>query len=159
MERRWISHGWGTDAGGIIDRLDAVLADDDFDWQSLYIQIQAAGITDPHFHWNNFGNVTIGLIQDLIEGIAKRDMDIANSMSISISKMACYMLNSSWFGGKFELSDFLPFVTTEAEKSDSTGITKPTAVAFRKLIKQNRLPNKVITAASSYMDTIAKLAS
>lgn len=135
------------------------MADDDFDWQSLYIQIQTAGITDPHFHWNNFGNVTIGLIHDLIEGIAKRDMDIANSMSISVSKMACYMLNSSWFGGKFELSDFLPFVTNDTEKSDSTGITKSTAVAFRKLIKENRLPNKVITAASAYMDDITKLTS
>jgi hypothetical protein len=139
--------------------LDEALEEDYFDWRSLYIQIQTAGITDPHYHWQNFGNVTIGLIHELIEGIAKRDMDVANAMSVSVSKMACYMLNSSWFGGKFELKDFLPFMAEESTEPKPDRITKDTAIAFRRLIKENRLPNKVITAASAYMDDISALAS
>ena len=139
--------------------MDETLEDGYFDWQSLYIQIQTAGITDPHFHWQNFGNVTIGLIQDLLEGIAKRDTDIANAMSVSVSKMACYMLNSSWFGGKFELKDFLPFMAEETTEPKADRITKDTAIAFRQLSKENRLPNKVITATSPYMDDIIALSS
>jgi hypothetical protein len=95
----------------------------------------------------------------LIEGIAKRDMDVANAMSVSVSKMACYMLNSSWFGGKFQLKDFLPFMAEESSEPKADRITKDTAIAFRRLIRENRLPNKVITAASAYMDDISALAS
>lgn len=135
--------------------MDEVLGEDLFDWQSLYIQIQTAGITDPHYHWNNFGNVTIDLIETLLKGIAKRDIELANAMSASVSKMACHMLNSSWFGGKFELSDFLPFMI---DGQDPSKITKETAVAFRRLVKENKLPNKVIASASPYMDDIFKLA-
>jgi hypothetical protein len=138
--------------------LDEHLAADLFDWRSLYVQIQTAGITDPHYHWSNFGNVTIDLINEVIKSIAERDMDMANSMSISTSRMACLMLNSQWFGGKFDIKDFIPFVRDVDNKpSDNNAITRETAIAFRKAMKDNWLPNKVIAASSNYMDDIAKL--
>jgi hypothetical protein len=138
--------------------LDEHLAADFFDWRSLYVQIQTAGITDPHYHWSNFGNVTIDLINEVIESIAERDMDMANSMSVSTARMACLMLNSQWFGGKFDIKDFIPFVRDVDNKQQSNkAITQETAIAFRQAMKSNWLPNKVIMASTNYMDDIAKL--
>ena len=47
----------------------------------------------------------------------------------------------------------------ESSEPKADRITKDTAIAFRRLIRENRLPNKVITAASAYMDDISALAS
>jgi hypothetical protein len=138
--------------------LDEHLAADFFDWRSLYVQIQTAGITDPHYHWSNFGNVTIDLINEVIESIAERDMDMANSMSISTSRMACLMLNSQWFGGKFDIKDFIPFVRdVDNKQQDNKAITADTAKAYRAAVKTGWLPYKVIAASSNYMDDISKL--
>jgi hypothetical protein len=138
--------------------LDEHLAADSFDWRSLYVQIQTAGITDPHYHWSNFGNVTIDLINEVIESIAERDMDMANSMSISTARMACLMLNSQWFGGKFDIKDFIPFVRdVDNKQQDNKAITVDTAQAYRAAVKTGWLPYKVIAASSMYMDDISKL--
>lgn len=133
--------------------MDESLNADPFDWYALYIQIQTAGISDPHYHWQNFGNVTIGLIHQLIEGIAKRDKDLAQAMSYTTANLGCYVAHA-WFDHKLELKDFLPFMDTEV---DSTKITKETAIIFRQLIKDNRIPNRIVSAAGNYMDDIVKL--
>jgi hypothetical protein len=138
--------------------LDEHLAADFFDWRSLYVKIQTAGITDPHYHWSNFGNVTIDLINEVIESIAERDMDVANSMSISTSRMACLMLNSQWFGGKFDIKDFIPFVRdVDNKQQDNKAITADTAKAYRAAAGSGWLHYKVIAASSMYMDDISKL--
>lgn len=123
----------------------------EIDWRSFYIQIQSAGISDPVFHWLNFGRLPLTLLEKMLKGIDQRDERLANYHSLATAQLG--VLVGGFMGGDFKLDDFIPFA-----KKDTNKITKETAIAFRKVVKNNLIPDKVVQAFSQYMDDIFLLA-
>lgn len=104
------------------------------------------------FHWFNFGNLPITLVESMIEGIDERDEKITNYHALATAQLG--ILVGGIVGAKLTLNDFIPFV----KKESNNKITKDTAIAFRQAVKENLLPDKVIQGCGKFMADIFALA-
>lgn len=104
------------------------------------------------FHWFNFGNLPIVLVESMIQGIDERDEKITNYHSLATAQLG--ILVGGIVGAKLTLNDFIPFV----KKESNNKINKETAIAFRQAVKQGLLPDKVIQGCGKFMADIFALA-
>lgn len=123
------------------------------DWEQIYLDIQLAGISDPGFHLENFGQQTIALIEKTCTAIQSKMMVDANGYNYS-----CAYVCALYFGG--EIKKYLPYDVDKIEskkKDDPKKVTKETAIAFRQANKEGLIPMHIIGAFSPYMDDIMVL--
>jgi len=124
------------------------------DWDSIYFEFQSAGVSDSRWHSRNFDSQPVIHIVKQLESIHKRDQNLANYHSISVSRLGLVMSSSD----KLTLDDFLPFPLEDAEAEKKPVISKETANIFVDGVKDKIIAPKLIGAFSKYMDEIINLA-
>jgi len=120
------------------------------DWNTIYFDIQSAGISDPRFHSKNFHKCPIWVIREMRSRIDHRDTTLANAYS-----MAAARIGVAWAPKGTPLQYFLPFLLEEDKKTND--ITVDTAKIFIDGVKSHIIPNKVISAFGKHIDKIYEL--
>ena len=123
------------------------------DWDEIYYTFQSSGVSDSRWHSKNFDSQPVIHIAKQLESIHKRDQNLANYHSISVSRLGLVMAS----GDKLTLDDFLPFPLEDSEAEKKSVISKETAQVFIQGVKDKIIAPKLIGAFSKYMDEILSL--
>lgn len=117
---------------------------------NAYQVIQTAGINDPMFHYENFPNLPVTLIVDMIKAIAKRDRYLANIHSITVAKIGLGFVNKKGVS----IEAFLPFDLSE-DAGDKVSLA--TAKEFFRCVEKGLIPKRIVPAFSPFIDRMKLL--
>jgi hypothetical protein len=115
---------------------------------SIHASIQAAGVSDPIYHKSTFPNLTLKEIQTILDAIRERDKLLANYNSITIARVGMLFSGAD---SKITVQDLLPF-----SFDDKHTLNAETYKILKQLIKDKKLPSKVITAFSPHLRKLGR---